>query len=62
MTDGFAVIAWPANYDNSGVMSFMISHQGILYERDLGRRTNSIAESMTVFDPDSNWTQSNITN
>lgn len=56
MTDGFAVLAWPAEYGNSGVMTFMVDRNGILYERNLGRRTNRIAERMTEFDPDSGWT------
>ena len=55
MTEGFAVVAWPAIYDNSGVMTFLVSHQGVVYERDLGPRTERIAASMSVFDPDSHW-------
>lgn len=56
MTEGFAVLAWPAEYGNSGVMTFVVSHHGIIYERDLGRRTDRIADSMSVFDPDPEWT------
>lgn len=56
MTNGFAVIAYPAQYDGSGVMSFMISKQGIVYQRDLGVDTASVARSMTSFNPDPTWT------
>lgn len=55
MTDRFALIAWPAEYGNSGVMSFLVSHHGIVYERNMGRRTARIARAMNEFDPDSNW-------
>lgn len=55
MTDGFAVVAWPAEYGNSGVMTFLVSHHGVVYDRNLGRRTQTIAGSMTVFDPDDRW-------
>ncbi len=55
MTAGFAVVAWPADYGNSGVMTFLISHQGVLYERDLGRTTERVAASLSAFDPDSRW-------
>jgi len=56
LTEGFAVVAWPAEYGNSGVMTFLVSHQGILYERDLGRRTARVASAMNEFDPDADWT------
>jgi len=55
MTEGFAVVAWPAQYGNSGIMTFLVSHHGIVYERDLGRRTERTASSMSTFDPDSGW-------
>lgn len=55
MTRGFALLAWPAEYGNSGVMTFMVSHHGVVYERNLGRRTDRIANEMTVFNPDSHW-------
>ena len=55
MTEGFALVAWPAQYGNSGVMTFLVSHQGVVYERDLGRRTERIASSITSFDPDPGW-------
>ncbi len=55
MSEGFAVVAWPAEYGNSGVMTFLVSHHGVVYEQDLGRNTDRVASSMSVFDPDSRW-------
>jgi hypothetical protein len=55
LTEGFAVVAWPAEYGNSGVMTFLVSHQGVLYEQDLGRRSARIASAMNTFDPDADW-------
>ncbi len=55
MTEGFAVVAWPADYGNSGVMTFLVNHHGVLYERNFGRRTETIAGSVPSFDPDWRW-------
>jgi Protein of unknown function (DUF2950) len=55
MFDGFAVVAYPAIYGNSGIMTFIVNQDGIVYQRDLGADTTKAAESMTSFDPDSNW-------
>ncbi|MBI1824820.1 MAG: DUF2950 domain-containing protein [Planctomycetes bacterium] len=55
MTGGFAVVAWPAEHGNSGIMTFIVNQNGVLFERDLGRRTSKIAAEMTEFDPDSKW-------
>lgn len=52
---GFAVVAWPVKYGDTGVMSFMISHNGELYEKDLGLSTEQKAKALTRFDPDSTW-------
>ncbi|WP_421567247.1 DUF2950 domain-containing protein [Stenotrophomonas sp. PD6] len=57
MTRGFALVAWPARYGDSGVMSFTISHAGQVYEKDLGPDTDAEARAMTLFDPDSSWTE-----
>jgi hypothetical protein len=54
---GFAAIAWPAVYLDSGVKSFMISHDGQVYERDLGAKTAEIAKAMKTFDPGPGWTK-----
>jgi hypothetical protein len=53
MIGGFAVVAWPARYGDSGVMTFMVSHDGAVYEKDLG--PGSAARAMTRFDPDASW-------
>jgi len=55
MIGGFAVVAYPAKYGNSGVMSFMVNHDGIVYQKDLGKNTKSIATGMKKFDPDRTW-------
>ena len=49
---GFAVVAWPASYGSSGVMSFLVNHDGVVYEKDLGAQSGSIAGAMTRFNPD----------
>ena len=56
MTRGFAVIAYPAEYGVSGIMSFMISKQGIVYQRDLGPDTEAIARDKKEFNPVPGWT------
>jgi len=55
MIGGFAVVAYPAVYASSGVKTFIVSHEGIVYEKDLGPRTTKIAKSMKAFDPDKTW-------
>jgi hypothetical protein len=52
---GFAVVAWPASYGNSGVASFVVNHDGVVYEKDLGAQTASIASTMKAFNPDATW-------
>ena len=61
MIGGFALIAWPAEYGNSGITTFMINHDGIVYEKDLGRNTDRIAASTTAFNPDDSWKKVNMT-
>ena len=55
MIGGFALIAYPAEYGNSGVMTFMINHAGTVYQKDLGKQTDSTAKHITLFDPDQTW-------
>ena len=55
MIGGFALVAYPAEYGNSGVMTFLVNHQGTIYEKDLGPHTAGIAAGMTAFNPDSTW-------
>ncbi len=56
MTRGFALIAWPAKYNDTGVMSFMIGTDGQVFEKDLGPNGEAVAKAMKAFDPDSSWT------
>ncbi|MHC8366951.1 DUF2950 domain-containing protein [Pseudomonas sp. ZT5P21] len=55
MSRGFALIAWPAKYADTGVMSFMISHEGQVFEKDLGPEVEKWAKSVKRFDPDDSW-------
>ncbi len=55
MTEGFAFVAYPAEYRSSGVMTFIVSQDGVVYQKDLGKKTPTIAISMKEFDPDSSW-------
>jgi len=55
MQAGFALIAWPEEYGESGVMSFLVSHAGIVYEQNLGSDGADIAEAMSAYDPDEGW-------
>jgi hypothetical protein len=55
MTGGFAFIAYPAEYRSSGVMTFIVSESGTIYEKDLGTDTAKLAEAVTAYDPDSSW-------
>jgi hypothetical protein len=55
MIGGFAAVAYPAEYGNSGVMTFIINHEGDIYEKDLGDGTARIASQMTSFNPDHTW-------
>ena len=57
MIGGFALVAYPARWGASGVMTFVCSHAGVVYQKNLGKDTASIAESMTLYDPDSTWTR-----
>jgi hypothetical protein len=54
---GFAVIAWPVRYQDTGIKSFMVSHAGQVYERDLGPDGAATARAMTSFDPGPGWTK-----
>ncbi len=55
MTGGFAFVAYPAEYGNSGVMTFMMNQDGVLLQKDLGKTTTETATAMSAFDPDSGW-------
>jgi hypothetical protein len=55
MIGGFALVAWPADYEQSGIMTFIVNQQGRVYQQDLGEKTEKIASKMTTYDPDPKW-------
>ena len=55
MAGGFALVAYPAQYGNSGIMTFIVNHDGVVYQKDLGKNTEKTALKMKCFDPDSTW-------
>ncbi|MBS0578157.1 MAG: DUF2950 domain-containing protein [Proteobacteria bacterium] len=55
MTGGFAILAWPAEYGRSGIMTFMLAQSGKLYQSDLGDVTGNVVKGLRTFDPDSTW-------
>ena len=56
MMGGFGMVAYPAQYGSSGIMTFIVNHDGGVYQKDLGANTASVARSMTKFNPDKTWT------
>ncbi|MHC1764495.1 MAG: DUF2950 domain-containing protein [Verrucomicrobiia bacterium] len=58
MIGGFALVAWPADYGNSGIMTFMVNQQGRVYQNDLGPRTARIVGKIEAYDPDQTWSVS----
>jgi hypothetical protein len=57
MTGGFAILAYPAEYGASGVMTFLVSRRGTVFQKDLSDATAETAKAMTTFNPDSSWTR-----
>jgi len=55
MLGGFALVAYPAQYGASGIMTFMVNHDGMVYQKDLGEDTTKAAQAMSRFNPDSTW-------
>jgi hypothetical protein len=55
MIGGFALLAWPAEYGVSGIMTFEVNHDGVVFSKDLGPKTGELAAKITRFDPDSGW-------
>jgi hypothetical protein len=55
MIGGFALIAYPADYGNSGIMTFLVNHAGTVYQKDLGKRTEALAARISLFNPDPTW-------
>jgi hypothetical protein len=62
MIGGFALVAWPATYGNSGIATFMINHDGDVYETDLGEATSKLAPAIATFNPDDSWTKVKVEN
>jgi hypothetical protein len=62
MTGGFALIAWPAVFESSGIMTFIVGPDGDVYQKDLGPGTSHIAPKITTFDPDLSWARVAVTN
>jgi len=58
MIAGFALVAWPAEYNESGIMTFIVNHQGRVYQKDLGPNASKIASAMKEYNPDKTWTVS----
>ena len=57
MTQGFAAVAWPAKWNDTGVMTFIVNHDGNVYQKNLGAGTDAAARAMKAFSPDKTWTQ-----
>jgi len=55
MTEGFAFLAYPAEYRSSGVMTFIVNQDGIVYQKDLGKKTGALAQAMKEYNPNSGW-------
>jgi Protein of unknown function (DUF2950) len=55
MIAGFALVAWPAQWNNSGIMTFIVNQQGAVYQKNLGPKTGEMAVRMTTYDPDATW-------
>ena len=57
MIGGFALVAYPARWGASGVMTLIVDHEGVVYEKNLGEATAAIASRMTSFNPDASWSK-----
>ena len=55
MTGGFAILAYPAEYRNSGIMTFIVGKDGIVYQKDLGEKTADVAAAISVYNPGDGW-------
>jgi hypothetical protein len=55
MTEGFAFVAYPAEYRSSGVMTFVVGADGVVYEKDLGKKTEVLAKGLKEYNLDSGW-------
>jgi hypothetical protein len=55
LSRGFALVAWPAEYDVTGIMTFIVNHDGVVHEKDLGAGTDGVVRDMTRYNPDGSW-------
>jgi len=62
MTKGFAQVAWPASYGTSGIMTFVVNQDGVVFQKDLGEHTATLAAGMKLFDPDLTWARVDVVN
>ena len=61
MVKGFGLVAYPAQYGVSGIMTFMVNQQGVVHEKDLGPKTEEIAKAFTAYNPDKTWKKVELT-
>ena len=57
MTEGYALVAWPARYDDTGVMTFIVNQDGVVYQKDLGPNTDAAARATNAYNPDATWSK-----
>ena len=57
MTEGYALVAWPARYDDTGVMTFTVNQDGVVYQKDLGPNTDAAARAINAYNPDATWSK-----
>ena len=62
MTEGYALIAWPVSYGVSGIMTFIVDKDGVVFQKDLGRQTAQTASRITRYDPDITWARIDLVN
>jgi len=60
MTEGFAIVAYPAEYRSSGVMTFVVDQDGVVYQKDLGKKTETAAKSIKEYNPNASWQKSEL--
>ena len=60
MTKGYALAAWPARYGASGIMTFIVNADGVVFQKDLGPRTEALASELTLYNPDLSWARVDI--
>jgi hypothetical protein len=57
MTEGYALVAWPVRYDDTGVMTFIVNQDGVVYQKSLGSGTGAAARSINAYNPDASWSK-----